>query len=348
MSVHGSVSQSVTPTGSPKSIYSEPGRGVKDLSGAKYRFHNGWMKEQEDLLADWSDIAQCYRWLHDRSYKLFHIRNLGMSIPVIVLSTVSGAASVALGNITNGDATAQKWGQVAIGAISIFAGIMQTLAGTFGFAQLSEGHRVASISWGKLQRRMAVELQLSPDDRMDCMGFIDLARQEMDRLIEQSPSIPEIIIKRFDTEFDKQPNLKQPDICGGIEHTRIYRDNKRRLAHVTAESVLHLKLRKKLLRQEILPDLDAAIQKVIDARYSDRVIKIEEEKSLDSQNLSNNLVDIELGPGTLVKNTIGSKKYATAMSIMSRRRDKVEPAQAVYSILPDGPTLPQAENAEHR
>ena len=30
------------------------------------RFMNGWSKEQERLMAEWSDIASCYRWLHDQ------------------------------------------------------------------------------------------------------------------------------------------------------------------------------------------------------------------------------------------------------------------------------------------
>ena len=33
------------------------------------RFLNGWTKEQERLMAEWSDIAMCYRWLHDRAEK---------------------------------------------------------------------------------------------------------------------------------------------------------------------------------------------------------------------------------------------------------------------------------------
>jgi len=272
----------------------------RDLSGAKHKFQNGWTKEQEDFLADWSDIAQCYRWLHDRSYKLYQMRTLGMSIPVIILSTFAGAASVAMGNITGGDPDAQKNGQLVIGAVSIFAGIMQTLSGTFGFPQLSEGHRVASISWGKLQRKVAVELKLAPEDRIDSMNFIDMVRQEMDRLIEQSPPIPEIIIGRFDKEFDRDPSLKQPDICGGIEHTKVYRDNRTRLSHVTAESVLHLKLRKKLLRQDILPDLDVAIQNVIDTKYKNIY-----------QRVGADDVDVELGQ---VNEIIGSLNHGMIRS----------------------------------
>ena len=40
------------------------------------KFLNGWTGEQERLMADWSDIASCYRWLHDQSEKVFHIKNL--------------------------------------------------------------------------------------------------------------------------------------------------------------------------------------------------------------------------------------------------------------------------------
>ena len=40
------------------------------------RFLNGWTKEQERLMAEWSDIALCYRWIHDRSEKHFHSKTI--------------------------------------------------------------------------------------------------------------------------------------------------------------------------------------------------------------------------------------------------------------------------------
>ena len=35
-----------------------------DLSG--HRYNNGWTKDQEDMMADWADIAGGYRWMHDK------------------------------------------------------------------------------------------------------------------------------------------------------------------------------------------------------------------------------------------------------------------------------------------
>jgi hypothetical protein len=251
---------------------SQPGTprpGAQDLSGAKpppKKPNNGWTKEQEELLAEWSDVAQGYRWMHDRSYKMYRVKNLAMSFPVIILSTITGAASVSLSGLVGDDKEANKWGQVAIGVVSIATGILQTLASRLEYAQLSEGHRVASVSWGKFQRKIAVELKLAPIDRMDSMDFITLSRQELDRLIEQSPVIPESIITKFDREFDKVKDLKQPDVCGGIEHTKVYDSKKSRMIQLTAEAALHLKLRKKLLRDDILPDLDKMIDAAVEKK----------------------------------------------------------------------------------
>ena len=41
------------------------------------RFLNGWSREQETLMAEWSDLAMCYRWLHDKSEKHYHSKKIG-------------------------------------------------------------------------------------------------------------------------------------------------------------------------------------------------------------------------------------------------------------------------------
>ena len=44
-----------------------------------------WTPEQEELLAEWSEKASCYRWLHGRSEKSYRKWYYCFSIPVIVL-----------------------------------------------------------------------------------------------------------------------------------------------------------------------------------------------------------------------------------------------------------------------
>jgi hypothetical protein len=258
-----------TPASVPGSPVSEE-KPVVDLSGnRKGKFHNGWTEEQEDLMAKWADIAACYRWLHDRCEKQYSRANMRMTVPVIILTTLTGTASVGLGQLVGDDRENQKYAQFAIGGVSLIAGIMTTLGNFFRYAQLSESNRVASISWGKFQRQIAVELSLHPNDRIDSMDFLKICRAELDRMIEQSPPIPDDVIAQFEKEFKDLPNLHKPDICHGIEHTEPFKDKKSRMKQIASEITMMMYHKKKLMRDQILPDLDLRISRLIESKITD-------------------------------------------------------------------------------
>lgn len=245
-------------------------RSSVDISGgAPKRFLNGWTKEQEQLMAEWSDKAGCYRWLHDRCEKKYSKLNMGITIPVIILSTLTGTANFALdGFIPANNQDMKKYAQAGIGAVSIFAGILTTLGNFLRYAQNSESNRVAGISWGKFQRQIAVELAIHPNERLDAMDFLKICRAEMDRLIEQSPAIPDDIISQFEREFKGKHEIKKPEIVGGLEHTRVFEDKASRLKMITGEVALTLMHKKKILRDEIVPDLEKLIKKEVDRKLS--------------------------------------------------------------------------------
>lgn len=255
----------------------------RDLSGNKARkFQNGWMKEQEVLLAKWSDYASCYRWLHDRTEKKLSAYNNAITIPVIILSTVTGTASVGLTGLVGDVPNGEKYGQIAIGMVSLFTAILTTLGNFFRYAQNSEAHRVSAVSWGKFNRLIAVELAQKPDDRMDSLDFISLCRQDLDRLIEQSPPIPDDVIERFEVEFKDEQDLERPDICNNLEHTTVYNNSKERMKHMVAEMALNLKHKKKVLREELLPDLEARMKTIIDKTMKEYEERINKQKKEDN------------------------------------------------------------------
>ena len=241
-----------------------------DLSGSKVKkFNNGWTQEQEILLAKWSDYAACYRWLHDRTEKKLSRKNNCITIPVIILSTITGTLSVGLNGLVGDSPDIQHYAQIGIGAVSLFTGILTTLGNFFRYAQNSEAHRVAAVSWGKLNRSISVELAQRPDDRMDSLEFLAICREILDRLIEQSPAIPEDIIEKFEVEFESQEDLARPDILNNLEHTSIYDNSKTRMKSMIAEVAMNLKHKKKLLREEILPDLDNRMKMLVDKSMKD-------------------------------------------------------------------------------
>jgi hypothetical protein len=88
-------------------------------------------------------------------------------------------------------------------------------------------------------------------------------RIELDRLIEQSPSIPESIIDKFIYEFKESVDIKKPDITGDLEHTRVFSDSNTRLKKIAEDASLTLSLKKGILKQLVLDDLDIKIRKIV-------------------------------------------------------------------------------------
>jgi hypothetical protein len=259
---------------------SSPGKKAQGEEERPKRFQNGWSREQERLMAEWSDIAICYRWLHDRSDKIYHIKTLMVSLPVIILSTVSGFSNIGVQAIIENQ-EAKKFASFMIAAISLAAGLLTTIGDRLRYAQLEESHRVAAIAWGKFQRLIAVELAVNPNDRMDAFDFLKICRADLDRLIEQSPAIPKEAISMFENNFGKIRDLKKPDICGALEHTTVFVSSEERLKQMAVEASLMLRRKKQTLTELVSPQIERKIADQVDRRLAeaieDRKRRLEEE-----------------------------------------------------------------------
>ena len=179
-----------------------------------------WTKEQEELLAEWSEKATCYRWLHSRSEKLYRKRNYTFTIPVIILSTLTGTANFAMDSFVPEEH--KQTAMAAVGSVNIFAGILSTLQNFLRYAELMEAHRQSEVLWSKFGRNIAIELTLEPKRRKNADDFLKTCRQEYDQLIESSPTIDDPIIYQFKKVF-KKATLKKPDICNGLDECKIYK-----------------------------------------------------------------------------------------------------------------------------
>jgi hypothetical protein len=186
-----------------------------------------WSYQTEELLVSWGDIAACYKWLHDQSYRKFHRLNYNFSIPIIVLSTLTGTLNFGMQSFV--PEMYMSYAQAGIGAVNIFTGIITTMQNFFRYAQMSESHYNSSVGWSKLQRNISIELKIEQEYRKDADSFVKVQRNEYDRLLEQSPIIPTEIIEMFKSKFKKDINktgndkLIVPDICDHITHTSVYR-----------------------------------------------------------------------------------------------------------------------------
>lgn len=188
-----------------------------------------WTIEHEEILVEWSDKAMCYARLHSKSNLYFSYLNQWFTIPVIIMSILTGVGNFAFQKY---DQHIQTIAINAIGGVNIFSGIISTIAQSLKISELNEAHRVSSISWDKFYRNVKVELSKHPDERMSPIHMLKIFKEEFDRLMETSPPIREQIIKEFkdilinikDIEKIAQyKRLKKPEICDELISTNDFR-----------------------------------------------------------------------------------------------------------------------------
>jgi hypothetical protein len=160
---------------------------------------NGWTTEHEMVLAEWGDKAMCYKWLHAKSHGKYRQLNTWYTIPVIVMSTLTGTANFAQDKIP---ASFRGYATMIIGGVNILAGIITTIQQFLKITELNEGHRVSSIVWDKFYRKIKVELSKHRDERTEVKDFFKSATEEYDRLMETSPVIDKNIIELFNKTFN--------------------------------------------------------------------------------------------------------------------------------------------------
>ena len=185
---------------------------------------NEWTHEHEIVLADWADKSVCYKWLHLKSNEKYHSLHIWYTIPVIIMSTLTGTANFAQAKIP---ASFRNYATMIIGGINILAGIITTIQQFLKINELNESHRVASISWDKFYRRVKVELSKNPSERQSVIEFFNRCTDEYDRLMEASPMIDEDILKLFKNTFEGSftkdsvklefKEISKPEICDTLE-----------------------------------------------------------------------------------------------------------------------------------
>jgi len=178
-----------------------------------------WSVDHENILVEWADKAMCYRWLHGKANSSFSKKNTWYTIPVIVISTLTGTANFAQDRVP---AEYQGFFVMTVGAFNILAGIITTIQQFLKITQLNEAHRVSSIAWDKFYRNIKTELAKHPNERLPVIQFLKMCKEEFDRLMETSPVIPEEIIGLFNVQFgDKKTKDRKLIEDGSSKNVKI-------------------------------------------------------------------------------------------------------------------------------
>jgi hypothetical protein len=175
----------------------------------------------EILISQEGERCRGLAWINQRAEVHYAHRANAIAIPVIVLSTLAGTASVGSSSLFSGDTQISS---VVIGLVSIGVGILNTISSYFSWARKAESHRIAYLQYSKLFSIIRVEMSLPRSERKQADQLLAQIRDGMERLAETTPSPPPSILDEFNRHFkDEDKTISRPVEVNGLQKVLIFR-----------------------------------------------------------------------------------------------------------------------------
>ena len=178
-----------------------------------------WTHSLEEYFKSTGEKANCLSVVHKRAEGLYAYRRNFIDLPVIVISSLVGFMSVGSSSMFAGQ---EEHSSIALGILSLFVSVLNTVGSYFQWAKRSEGHRISSIQYGKLYRFLSIELSLPRDERMSPTDLLKKVKDDYERLQEISPLVPPELITEFQKKFKDNKEVSMPDELNGVHSIKIF------------------------------------------------------------------------------------------------------------------------------
>lgn len=205
-----------------------------------------WSQQIDQMLASWCDNAKCFEYMHNESYDYNSTQSRKMTMFITVLTALTGTMNIGIGNISI-SGFQLSW---VFGGLTVLTSMATMIQDKLGYAQNSEAHKRFCNTWGQIRRRIESELILPYGSRKDCSSFLKLVRSDIDQVSSDGNTrISHIVKQQCFEKFKQISNFDIPDICGQMEHTRVYVNHELE-SHIVSGSIEH-DLQKPLVINEV-------------------------------------------------------------------------------------------------
>lgn len=163
----------------------------------------------ETLLKEQAEICESMSILHRNSHNKFNNYTNAINIPVIILSSVVGFATGI--QIDYSDIN------IILGIMSVGIGIIKSLDSYFQLGKRSETHRIVSLQYAQINKKIAIELALHRRDRINAKDILSIIKTDIKNLEDIAPLIPDDVIEEYKIKYPEKDNIvKRPNICNGL------------------------------------------------------------------------------------------------------------------------------------
>ena len=172
--------------------------------------HPQWNEALEKVIQKEGEQAEGLYWLHNVAAGWAQKRNDYIQLPAICLATITGFLS----------ATSELLPPVAIGALSVAVGILNTINSYFKFSQRAEGHRITSLYYLKCYKEIETQLSIPISQRTPAEVLLKQLREDLQRVSETAPPLPEVAINAYKKRFN-DTSVAVPIVANGLDPIRI-------------------------------------------------------------------------------------------------------------------------------
>jgi hypothetical protein len=165
----------------------------------------------EKMLAKNGEQFLCLSKAHDSAQRWTATWHTYLTIPVIILSGLSGLGAVGSETLLpfHGSTT-------LVGLVSFTCATLQTISSYFSFSSRAANHRNAATQYAKLHALISFELSLPRPERMSADKLLELIKDESSRLLESAPQFPVAVKKEFTANY-KDTLVSVPAVLNGLE-----------------------------------------------------------------------------------------------------------------------------------
>ena len=168
----------------------------------------------ETLLKEEAEKSESLSILHRMSHERFSFWSNIINIPIIL-----GSAGV--GFATGIDLGSSSQNNIILGLSSVIIGCIKSLDSYFQLSRRTETHRIVSLQYAQINKRIAIELALNREDRITAKDMLNIIKTDIKNLEEIAPLIPEEIIEKYNKKYQDEKNVKKPNITNGLTPIRV-------------------------------------------------------------------------------------------------------------------------------
>lgn len=173
----------------------------------------------ERVLKEHAEECESLSILHRSSYEKFNRLSTAINIPIVVLSSAIGFA-------TGIDIGYDKM-NIILGVGGVFIGIIKTVDSYFQLAKRAESHRMCSLQFMQISKKIQIELALTRDQRISAKDMLQLIKTDIKNLQDIAPLIDFDVVKSYNEKYSKYRKVKKPNFVNGLTEVKVNTANNR-------------------------------------------------------------------------------------------------------------------------